>query len=99
MANISYKRLQCTTLVVSSKGGRVFNYDGATPNIDGSTDVLTIANTKAKSTWDTAVKSTFRKGDLILVSCTDGSLPCSVKSVDSATGIPTVDWLTTTATA
>lgn len=97
MANISYKRLRCVTLATTQIGGRVFNYNGASANIDGSTDTLAIADVKASATWATATSSPFRAGDLILVSCTDGVLDVNVASVSN--GVPTVVWLTQNATA
>lgn len=99
MANISYVRLRCTTFVATQTGGRVFNYDGNIANLDGNTDTLAIADVKLTATWNTAINSPFRKGDLILVSCTDGSINISVESVDSSTGVPTVQWLDGTATS
>ena len=40
MANISYKRLRCTTFVATVIGGRIFNYDGKTANIESDINVL-----------------------------------------------------------
>jgi maleate cis-trans isomerase len=99
MANIAYNRLRCSSFVTNLVGGRVFNYDGVTASLDGNTDVLTIANVKATATWNTAVNSPFRKGDLILISCTDGAISATVESVNSTTGVPTVQWLDGTATS
>jgi len=93
MSNISFNRLRCTSLVATVTGGRIFNYDGSTASLDGNTDVLAIADTKLTATWETAVNSTFRKGDLILISCTDGSISVQVKDVNSTTKVPTMTWL------
>ena len=99
MANISYVRLRCITFVATQTGGRVFNYDGNIASLDGNTNTLAIADVQATATWNTATNSPFRKGDLILISCTDGSIMVIVESVNATTGVPTVQWLDGTATS
>lgn len=99
MANINFKRLRCMTVVNGQYEPRVFNYDGATANIGGSTDVLAIADTKATATWNTATNSNFRKGDFLVITCTNGTITAQVTAVDATTKVPSVAWLTETATA
>ncbi len=95
MANISFARLYCVTFVATQTGGRVFNYDGSSANINGNTDVLTMELARTKATWDTAVNSTFRVGDLILVSCTNGTQVLSVVNIAEG-GVPVMSLVTET---
>jgi maleate cis-trans isomerase len=99
MANINFKRLRCMTVVNGQYEARSFNYDGNSANIGGSTDVLTIADVKATATWNTATDSTFRKGDFLIISCTDGAIAAQVTAVNPTTKVPSVSWLTETASA
>lgn len=96
MANISYKRLRVVTVATASSPiqPRLISYNGVTPDVDGSTDVLTVANASLKATWDTATNSPFRVGDLVLVVCTDGAVNLMVEAVTN--GVPSMQIATYT---